>query len=147
MKNKVFLVITAVSMFFLSVFVFNYLKSHNRLSESRNNYLPVRNITAEEISRLEYNILVRFPAKLIKRSGSSCIELFTQDNFKKYNGDPKHAIFSRFVFEPRSADWFEKSSEAMVTGKMTFIKDAADTSSTCGIVTGRIFEITEIEYF
>lgn len=94
MKKKILTIITAILILFLSIFVFNYFKPQNRLSESHNNSQPVQNLTGAEISRLDKNVIVRFPAKLVKRSGSNCIELFAQDDFKKYDGDGKHAIYS-----------------------------------------------------
>lgn len=144
MKNKILSIIMIILILFFSIFALNCIKQKSHLS---NNSQTVQNLTGEQISRLDRDVLVRFPATIIKRYGSNCIELFAQDDFKKYDGDGKHAIFSRFAFESSLDDWFEKSNNAIVSGKMTFVKDVTDTSKTCGIVTGNIFEITEIEYF
>ncbi|HSK71670.1 MAG TPA: hypothetical protein VK892_08250 [Pyrinomonadaceae bacterium] len=147
MKNKKGPIIPLVLILFLSIFAFNCMKQENDLSDTHKNSLTIQNLTGEEISQLDNGVTVRFPARLVKRYRSNCIELFTPDDFKKYNGDGKYAIYSRFAFEPPWSDWFKRSNDAIVTGKMKNVKDVADTSKTCGIVTGQIFEITDVEYF
>ncbi|HEX8249513.1 MAG TPA: hypothetical protein VF599_15140, partial [Pyrinomonadaceae bacterium] len=132
-----------VLILFSSVFAFNCTKQENR---STGNSQTIQNLAAEQISGLANGITVSFPATLVKQSESNCIELFAQDDFKKYNGDGKHAIFSRFASESRLADLFEgENNSVVVTGKMIFVKDSTDISKTCGITTGQLFEITEIE--
>ncbi len=147
MNGKKSRIIPVILILFLTIFAFNCAKQEHRSSENYNNSRTVQNLTGAQISQLDAGVTVRFPATLVKGFGSSCIELFAQDDFKKYDGDGKHSIYSRFAFETNFYDWFPKSNDAIVTGKMIFVKDAADTSKTCGVVTGHLFEITEIEYF
>jgi len=147
MKRKKLASASLILILFLSILAYNYLKSKNRPLESNRNSQPIQNLSGAEISRLNNDVTVRFPATLVKRFGSNCIELFSQDDFKKYEADSKHAISSRFAFEPHLADQFWRTNNVIVTGKMTFLRNVSDTTKTCGIFTGHIFEITEIEYF
>ncbi|MEP6703785.1 MAG: hypothetical protein ABJB34_03170 [Acidobacteriota bacterium] len=109
-----------------------------------NDIPPVQNLAAEYISRLRNDIIVRFPAVLVNKPGSDCIELFAQDDFNKYRGDGKFAIFSTFE-KGRVLPQFAGSRKGVITGKMTFVRDVPDTTKTCGIVTGQLFEISEVE--
>jgi hypothetical protein len=144
MKQKKLSTVTVNFIIFLSIFALNC--STTQKADKNNDNRLVQNLTGDQISRLENGVLVRFPATLLKRVESNCVELFAQDDFKKYNGDSKHAIISKLVFEPLQLD-LRESKVAVVTGKMVSVRDANDTSETCGIVTGKIFEITDIEYF
>ena len=135
---------TLIFVFFLGVLVFGCAAPRDDLPRVDKKSRPVQSLTGDEISRLETGVEVRLLVTVKKRPGSNnCIELFANDDLK-YEGDSKHAVSARFASEPSLIDSFERV--AIVTGKMTFIKDAADTRETCGIVTGNIFEITEIEY-
>jgi hypothetical protein len=147
MNNKILPIIIVILILLLSISTFSCIKQENRSSDTYKNSQTVQNLTGEQISRLDNGVTVRFPARLVRRFGSNCIELFAQDDFKKYEGDRKYAIFSRFAFEPSSFDWFERNNGVIVTGKMTFVRDVKDTSKTCGVVTGQIFEIIDVEYF
>lgn len=138
---------TIVLILFLSIFAFNCTKQENHLSETYKDSQAVQNLTGDQISQLDNGVTVRFPAMLVKQFGSDCIELFAQDDFKKYNGDGKFAVPSRLALDSNLSDPFEERKNVIVTGKMTFVKDVSDTSETCGIVTGKIFEITKIENF
>lgn len=144
MKSKI--IITSLT-FFLGIFAFNCKNWQEYPPERVKNSQSVQNLTGEELSRLDKEVTVRFPAILIKRTGTNCIELFASDDFKKYNGDGKYSIFSRIAAASNLPDTFEEREEVIVTGKMTFIKNIADTSKTCGIVTGKLFEISNIESF
>ena len=128
------------------VFGLNCSDQKNESSMTNKTSQPIKNLTIEEIPQLEYGKIVRFPATLVKSLGNDCIEIFVQDDFEKYNGDSKNAIFSRLGSEEESWWWFFGSRKAIVTGKMTFIKDSPDPEKTCGTVTGQFFVITEIEY-
>lgn len=147
MKKKILSITVVILLIFVMIFALNCKSQKNSLSVMNKTPQPVQNLNGEGISRLDNGVIVRFSATVVKQSGSNCIEVFAQDDFKKYNGDGKFAIFSRFAFEPRSIDSFEGSKNAIVTGRMTAIRDSADTNKTCGIYTGQLFEITEIEYF
>lgn len=147
MNNKVLLIKIVISILLVSLLPFSYKKQESLSSDTHKNSQTIQNLSGEQISQFDNGITVRFPARLVKRFGSNCIELFAQDDFKKYEGDGKYAIYSRFAFEPSSFDWFKRKNDVIVTGKMTFVRDVTDTSKTCGIITGQIFEITEIEYF
>jgi hypothetical protein len=72
------------------------------------------------------------------------IEIFNESDYIKYNGDRKWAIASRLVANAHSTP-FEAGKKYLVTGKMTRVKNVADTSKSCGIVTGKLVEIIEIQ--
>src|SRR5215203_6294620 len=105
---------------------------------------PVTDIDPNGLSSQTSGGVVRFPATVVTRHGYDCVELFTRENFIKYNGDPKWAASARFAFEPGISDWFrstgqtDSNREALVTGKMTFVRDVAN--GPCGIVAGQLFE-------
>jgi hypothetical protein len=147
MSKKLLSNTNVILIFCIFIFTLNCSNQKNELNATNKTSEPVQNLTGEEISRLDNGKIVRFPATIVINSETDCVEIFAQDDFKKYNGDGKHAIFSRFASEPNSSDWFSRSKKAIVTGKMILIKNAIDTSKTCGIYTGQLFEITEIEYF
>jgi hypothetical protein len=106
--------------------------------------IPVSKLSGSAISQTEPNVTVRFEAVVVSRETGKCIELFTRDEFKKYDGDPKWTISSRLGFEPGNFNSLRESGDAMVTGKYVFVRGVNDGQ--CGIVTGRLFEIDEIEY-
>ncbi len=87
------------------------------------------------------DVTVTFDA-VIGRRTNNCVELFVPDEYKKYNGDGKRAIPSRFIF---NAPVIKEGERVAVTGKMTFVRDSTDTYETCDIITGRLFDIIAIE--
>ena len=123
---------------------FGCATSQNLPAGNPRHSLQTQNLTGTEILKLNSDEMVQFPATLVRRN--SCIELFAQDDFRKFNGDGKFAIWSRFADGSIPNQPLDESRDAIVTGKMTFVKDVPDTSKTCGIATGYVFEITEIEY-
>lgn len=146
MKNKTvsvsFLIILS-----LCIFVCNCAKTENRTDKLNKDYRSVQSLTGEEISQLKIDETVRFPAILVKRDKGDCVELFTAKDFSKYNGDSKWAILSRLALNSNLSDSFDEKTEMIVTGKMIFVKGVADTSKTCGILVGNLFEISNIENF
>jgi hypothetical protein len=110
------------------------------------NTVERKDLSGEEISRLDKGVLVRFRARLRRpRTEDKCIELFTPDDFSRYNFDGKYAITSTLLVTPESPDLVDGSKEVVVTGKMTFVRDVEDTNHSCGGITGNLFQITEIE--
>ena len=111
-----------------------------------NNQQQIQNINAIDISRLDNAVMVQFPAVLKKGLEANCIEIFSEDEFKKYDGAGKWSVPSRFAADARSTSFVE-GKKVLVRGKMIFVKDVSDTSKTCGIVTGQLFEITAVQNF
>lgn len=144
MKNKFPEI--AILLITIILFTFGCWKSQSQLTKSEANHQQVKNISANEISQLENGVTVQFPAILKQGAETNCIEIFNEDEFKKYNGDLKWAVLSRFASDSRSTS-FEEGKKVLITGKMTLVKGVSDTSKTCGIVTGQLFEITEINNF
>lgn len=105
--------------------------------------IPLSKLSGSQISETSQDVIIRFEAVVVNR-GERCIELFTPDEFEKYNGDPKWAISSRLGFEPGLLDRLPGSGRAIVTGRYVFVRDVHD--GPCGIVTGMLFEISEITY-
>jgi hypothetical protein len=147
MKKKVSATPVVILIVFAGLFALNCADRKNNLSVTNKTSQPVQNLTGEELSRLDIGKIVRFPATVVNSSENGCVELFAQDEYQKYNGDSKFAIRSKFAAESKPDQRFWGSKNAIVTGKMNFVKDSTDTDKTCGINTGHIFEITEIEYF
>jgi hypothetical protein len=102
-------------------------------------------ISGDEISQLELNKVVSFPAIVVKEFNSNCIYIYTEDKFNKYNGDSKWAVSARFENNETPFFMLFWTKKGTVTGKMIFLKDVTDTDKTCDIVTGNIFEISKIE--
>lgn len=107
------------------------------LTESRD--LP-SNVTGGEISRLKEGEVVTFAAILGKRE-NSCVEVFVPEEYRKYRGDGKWALSSRFAFDPPE---IAEGTSVVVTGKVTFVRDSDDSRITCNIVTGNLFEIEDL---
>lgn len=147
MKNKTLSIELLVLMLFLTFFASDCAKQQNHDSVADKNSQSLQTLDEERISQLQNGVTVRVPAILVKADESNCIKLFTPDEFKKYDGDWKWAVSSRLASDSDLSDSFAQRKEVIVTGKMIFVKDVADTSKSCGIVTGQIFEISDIEYF
>ena len=110
--------------------------------------MPARDETGINISRLENNVEVRFRAVVVNRLDGECIELFTPEEFEKYDGDPKWAASAVLNFKPGLLDPLPTTGNAIVNGRMTFVRrDLNDTSGPCGIVAGQLFQIEGLEYF
>lgn len=108
--------------------------------------LSPRNISGDEVSRLQNGVLVRFPATLGRVSENNCIEVFVPENYKKYNGDSKWALPSRLALEWPSFGGHQPGTNVIVTGKMIFIRNSSVPEETCNIIAGQLFEVTKIEY-
>jgi hypothetical protein len=142
--QKLFIVIGTLLILVVSIFLDCCPTSQDHSVRTSDSH-PIQNVT--DISRLQHGLVVRFPATVRTRFGSNCIELFTPENFKKYDGDPKWAVSGRFLSESGFMDGLNGTRNAIVTGKMTFVRDETGTGGPCDIVAGQIFEITDIEYF
>jgi hypothetical protein len=146
MKRSLFIVMAVVAILFLAIFAFNLITTQEPFGDAEKDSSPILQLTGDEISSLDTNAIVRFPATLVKRFGSDCIELFAPGDFERYEGDAKNAIYSRSTAALPWHAWFGMNYKVVVTGKLVFIKDSPDPATNCGIVTGHIFEITKIEY-
>ena len=107
--------------------------------------VPVRELTGDEISRLPIGEIVRFPAIVVKGLASDCVEIFTADDFTKYEGDGKYAIASRLTDNAGLYEKLPGTFSGVVTGRMTVVRDNTDPTRFCGIVTGGVFEIISID--
>jgi len=145
MQQEPFRMAAGILILFLTVFALSCQTTEHR-SVRNDDSPPVQTLAGDEISRLDDDVIVRLTATLVKRYKGNCIELFAQDDFNEYSGDGKYAVPSRLAFAPLSADLSTEGKAVVVTGRMRFVRDAYDSSKTCGIVTGKIFEITAIEY-
>jgi hypothetical protein len=119
------------------------VNSRNDTMQLEDNNAQVTNLSIDQISNLEIDKIVNFYAILVKSVGKNCVELFTENEFKKYNGDGKWSITSKFNDNPRFANFSFGSKPVMVTGRMLLVNDSKDTTKTCGIVKGNIFEISD----
>jgi hypothetical protein len=139
MKKKLFLIV--VILVLLAGCVLAYIG----LNQTDTGSIPVSKVSGSEISQTPPNVTLRFEAVVVNRQRKKCIELFTPEEFEKHGGDSKWAISSTLGFEPGLFTQLRESGNAMVTGRYVFVRDVHD--GPCGIVTGKLFEISEIEYF
>jgi hypothetical protein len=106
--------------------------------------LPISVRSATDISATPVGRPIRFEAVIVDRPGNKCIDVFLPDEFEKYEGDGKWAIQSRLQPQLSGFGHPEGMSRGIVTGEYAFVRDIQD--GPCGIVTGHIFEISNIEY-
>jgi hypothetical protein len=144
MKKLLLIFLSVFFISFIGILSFGCIKFQTEAIQISDNNIPVIDPSGDDISTLEIGKLVKFPAVLVRSIGSSCVELFIEDEYKKYDGDGKWAITAKFQKEPSFLSRLFGSKTVMVKGKMTIVKDSKDTSNTCGIGTGNIFEIIEI---
>ena len=107
--------------------------------------IPVSRLSGSEISQKPSGVSLKFEAIVVNRPSQKCIELFTPDEFEKYEGDPNGRVSSALGFELAILETLPEKSKATVTGRYVFVKDLHE--GPCGIVTGHLFEISDIEYF
>lgn len=112
-------------------------------TERRSNQ-PVQQITGDQLSSLPDNQHVRFSAVLVEKRSRNCVEIFVGDDYKTYGGDGKFAIFSRRA-DHVGAGRPEEPRQVVVSGHMILVKGSTDPEENCGINTGKVFEITDIE--
>lgn len=138
-------ILSAIFVIFIGSFFSSCQNAQNETANIKEDNIPVINPSGFKISNLEVGKIVKFPAVLAKSYGNTCAEIFTQEEYKKYNGDSKWAVTAKFKNEPSFIESLLTGKNVMITGKMTFVRDSKDTNNTCRIITGHIFEIIEIE--
>ena len=143
MKRQLFVVFVVLARVAGCLIAYSHLSKPRHLGTDMSS-IPVSKLSGSEISQTEPNVNIRFEAVVVNSEGRKCIELFTPDEFQKYDGDSKWAISSILGFEPGLFNRLRESGRAMVTGRYVFVRDVHD--GPCGIVTGQLFEISEIEY-
>ncbi|HRH45075.1 MAG TPA: hypothetical protein PKY82_25785 [Pyrinomonadaceae bacterium] len=142
--KKTITLFVAVFAFSIGVLAYYVLKPIKQSSANTAEFQNFRNTLEFNVSNLEVGETASFRAILVKTPGTNCIELFSPADYKKYHGDSLWAATAKLAIEPRLLflSWWNK--EVIVTGKMTRILNSKETSETCGIVTGNIFEISSI---
>jgi hypothetical protein len=125
--------------------LYSYLNRKVRYGGAGTALRPVARLNGSNISSTPTGVTVTFGAIVVDKPREKCIELFTPDEFERYGNDPKWAISSTLGFKPGLFDRLPDKRKAKVTGKYVFVRDAHD--GPCGVITGNLFEIGEIEYF
>lgn len=145
MTKKVLTVAASFVLLALCAVTYSYLTKRIRQHRTDNSPTPISDVRGAGISSTPTNIQMRFEAVIVNRPKDRCIDVFIPDEFEKYNGDVKWAISSDLGFDPGLFDRVRDSGRGIVSGKYVFVKDAHD--GPCGVVTGKLFEIDEIDYF
>ena len=142
MNLKLALILICVAGIATGLIVSVYLSRTSKRSESSS--IPLLTASGSEISRTPIEQVIRFEAVVVGRPLDNCIDLFTPDEFVKYNGDSKWSTSSTLGFKPGWFDGVSGASKAIVSGKYKLVRDVEN--GPCNIVTGLVFVIDDIEY-
>jgi hypothetical protein len=145
MKKRVLTIGGLIVLLVLCVIIYSFLTRRMEQRQTNRSSISTSDLNGSEISSAPINVQIRFEAVIVNRPENRCIELFIPDEFEKYAGDPKWAISSTLGFQPGLFDQVPEGGKGIVTGKYVFVRDVHD--GPCGLVTGELFEIDEIEYF